>query len=95
MGGAMARRLLARGFAVTVFDVNTQAMRELEALGAVAGAGPREVVQRCDLILCSLPSAHVSVAVARDVAGAGKLRAQVYLETSTIGQGAIMEIAAA
>ena len=90
MGGAMARRLLACGFQVAVFDANFQAMAGLEDLGAVLELGPRNVADRSDVVLCSLPSPEISIAVAREVAGAERVK--VYVETSTIGRGAITEI---
>ncbi len=90
MGGAMARRLLACGFDVAVFDANFQAMAGLADLGAVLESGPREVADRSDIVLSSLPSAPISIGVAQAVAGAERVK--VYVETSTIGRGAITEI---
>lgn len=90
MGGAMARRLLARGFAVTVFDAKAEATMGLEKVGARVGTGPRNVADCSDIVLCSLPSATISVAIAREIAGAR--RPSVYIETSTIGRAAIREI---
>jgi 3-hydroxyisobutyrate dehydrogenase-like beta-hydroxyacid dehydrogenase len=90
MGGAMARRLLACGFDLAVFDADFQAMAALADLGAVLASGPRAVAERSDIVLCSLPSAEISVAVAQEIAGAHGLK--VYVETSTIGRGAIARI---
>jgi 3-hydroxyisobutyrate dehydrogenase-like beta-hydroxyacid dehydrogenase len=90
MGGAMARRLLACGFDLAVFDANFQAMAELADLGAVLESGPRAVAERSDIVVCSLPSAEISVGVAQEVAGVEGLK--VYVETSTIGRGAIARI---
>jgi 3-hydroxyisobutyrate dehydrogenase-like beta-hydroxyacid dehydrogenase len=90
MGGAMARRLLACGFHVAVFDAKFQAMAGLQDLGAVLEADPRKVADRSDIVLCSLPSPEISIAVAREMAGAERVK--VYVETSTIGRGAITEI---
>jgi 3-hydroxyisobutyrate dehydrogenase-like beta-hydroxyacid dehydrogenase len=90
MGGAMARRLLAWGFEVFVFDANIQAMTGLADLGAVLESGPRKVADRSDIVLCPLPSAEISIRVAQEVAGAES--AKVYVETSTIGRAAMTEI---
>jgi len=90
MGGAMATRLLACGFDVAVFDANFQAMAPLADLGAVLESGPRGVADRSDIVLCSLPSAEISIAVAQAVAGAE--RPKVHMETSTIGTSAITRI---
>ncbi len=43
MGGAMARNLLARGWPVKVFDIDTARMRELEQFGVLALASPYQV----------------------------------------------------
>jgi 3-hydroxyisobutyrate dehydrogenase len=90
MGGAMARRLLACGFDVAVFDANVQAMTGLADLGATLESAPRGVANRSDILLCSLPSAEVSLEVAQAVAGAESVK--VYVESSTIGREAITEI---
>jgi 2-hydroxy-3-oxopropionate reductase len=90
MGGAIARRLLACGFDLAVFDANFPAMAALADLGAVLESGPRAVAERSDIVLCSLPSAKISLGVAQEVAGAQGLK--VYVETSTIGRGAITQI---
>jgi 3-hydroxyisobutyrate dehydrogenase len=92
MGGAMARRLLACGFAVRVFDASAQAMAGLEELGAEIQTSARDLAEHSDIVLCSLPSAQASVAVAREAAGAE--RPKVHIETSTIGRAAITEISA-
>jgi 3-hydroxyisobutyrate dehydrogenase len=62
----------------------------LADLGAVLESGPRAVAERSDIVLCSLPSAEISVGVAQEVAGVEGLK--VYVETSTIGRGAIARI---
>ena len=90
MGSAMARRLLARGFDVAVFDAKVEAMAGLEALGAEVTPSPRKLADHSDIILCSLPCAEISVAVAREVAGAERVK--LYIETSTIGSSAIIQI---
>lgn len=64
MGGAMARRLFACGFDVAVFDANFQAMSPLADLGAVLKSGPRAIADCSDIIVCSLPSAEISIGVA-------------------------------
>jgi 3-hydroxyisobutyrate dehydrogenase-like beta-hydroxyacid dehydrogenase len=90
MGGAMVLRLLERGFDVIVHDTDPDRMEPCLAAGAIAAAGARDVADRADIVLCSLPSPKVSLAVAADVIGTS--RAAVYIETSTIGSPAITQI---
>jgi len=51
MGGAMAARLLERGFPVAVRDVRAEAETPLVALGARRVASPSEIAQSCNSIL--------------------------------------------
>ena len=44
MGKPMARNLLKAGHALTVFDLNTQAVGALVEAGAMAAASPKEAV---------------------------------------------------
>jgi 3-hydroxyisobutyrate dehydrogenase-like beta-hydroxyacid dehydrogenase len=63
MGGLMARRLLDKGFSLTVFDTARAAVDELAAAGAVAGASAAEVCSRAKSIFLSLPTPDVVEAV--------------------------------
>jgi 3-hydroxyisobutyrate dehydrogenase-like beta-hydroxyacid dehydrogenase len=47
MGGAMAARLLERGFEVVVRDIRSEAEQPLLALGARRAASPKEIAQSC------------------------------------------------
>ncbi|HTT10926.1 MAG TPA: NAD(P)-dependent oxidoreductase [Burkholderiaceae bacterium] len=51
MGGAMAARLLERGFPVTVRDVRARAEEPLVALGARRAPSPHAIAQACASIL--------------------------------------------
>jgi 3-hydroxyisobutyrate dehydrogenase len=64
MGLPMSRRLLARGYAVTVYDVATEKLAPAIEAGAVAGAHPAEVAAKSDLVLlCVLDTAAVEAVV--------------------------------
>ena len=55
MGGPMARNLLEDGYKLKVNDVNREAVRPLEEMGADWAATPREAAEGSEIILSSLP----------------------------------------
>jgi 3-hydroxyisobutyrate dehydrogenase len=63
MGGPLAARLrLTR--TLHVFDLNPAAVRRLTAHGALACASPRDLAERCDIILLCLPASdHVHAVI--------------------------------
>lgn len=91
MGGAIARRLLARGFHLLVHDSRQSAMEPLQALGASLASDVAAVAEAADIIIASLPSPEISIEVARQVATGRRVR--TYIETSTIGREAIQRVA--
>ena len=54
MGGPMARRLLAAGFPVTVWNRSTEKAQALVADGAVLASSPEEAVQGADIVITML-----------------------------------------
>ena len=56
MGNPMAANVLKAGFPMVVFDMNPQAMQNLIQGGAQRAASAREVVERSELVLTSLPA---------------------------------------
>ncbi len=54
MGKAMARNELSAGFALTVFDLRNEPMRELEHLGASVASSPKEVAQGSEIVCISV-----------------------------------------
>jgi 3-hydroxyisobutyrate dehydrogenase-like beta-hydroxyacid dehydrogenase len=94
MGAPMAARLLEHGFRVLVCDRNPAALSPLVARGAVALTRPRDLADEAALVLGCLPDATAvdSVVFGADgLAGGGALRC--YMETGTIGAGAVRGIA--
>ena len=63
MGSAMAHRLLERGIAVTAWDRNPEALRELEARGGEPAQQPGEVVSAAGVVITMLPTADVILEV--------------------------------
>ena len=86
MGFHMARRLVEAGHQVVVFDTRRDAVDRLTALGAEAAASVREVADRVETVLASLPTPDVVYAVA---AGKGGLiegnRVRRFVDLSTTG----------
>jgi 3-hydroxyisobutyrate dehydrogenase-like beta-hydroxyacid dehydrogenase len=63
MGGPMARRLLATGVSLTVYDTSMVAVDELVAKGAVAAKSPAEVCSNTKTVFLSLPTPEIVEAV--------------------------------
>jgi 3-hydroxyisobutyrate dehydrogenase-like beta-hydroxyacid dehydrogenase len=89
MGFHMARRLVEAGHHVTVFDVRSEAINRLTALGARAVASPRAVADEVETVMASLPTPDIVLAVATGADGViegGRVRRFVDLSTT----GAVM-----
>jgi 3-hydroxyisobutyrate dehydrogenase len=56
MGNPMAGNVLKAGFAMTVFDKNSQAMANLVQAGARGAASAAELVERSEIVLTCLPA---------------------------------------
>jgi len=56
MGKPMALNLLKEGQALTVFDINKGAMKEVLEAGAAPGASPKEVGGRSEVVFTMLPN---------------------------------------
>lgn len=95
MGRPMAERVLQAGFPLHVFDISTNAVEALTAMGARAFASPLAAAEGAEIVFACLPSPEVSLEVALGEGGAGQAKGvRVYVEMSTIGSGAIEQIAA-
>jgi 3-hydroxyisobutyrate dehydrogenase-like beta-hydroxyacid dehydrogenase len=89
MGFPMARRLVEAGHTVVAYDVRKEAVDALVALGAQAAGSAREVADRVETILVSLPTPDVVHAVAVGKGGlieGNRVRRLVDLSTT----GAVM-----
>src|SRR5260221_14518410 len=86
MGFPMARRLIEAKHRLIVFDQRKDAVDKLTALGAQAASSPKDVADRCETVLASLPSLQASLDVATGAGGAieGK-RAKRFVDLSTVG----------
>lgn len=93
MGGAMARRLLAAGHPLVVFDLDPAARSALVAHGAVAAASARAVADAASVVFLCLPSLEATREVALQLQGGQALR--VVVETSTVGPASVRALAQA
>jgi 3-hydroxyisobutyrate dehydrogenase-like beta-hydroxyacid dehydrogenase len=96
MGRPMARRLIEAGHRLTVFDVRADAVQALVKLGSTAAASPRDVADRVETAMTSLPSLQISeeVALGPDGVVHGK-RIKRLIDLSTTGSRTAIKIAAA
>lgn len=93
MGTPMARRLLAAGHPLTVFNRTPARTEPLVTAGAVAAASPAEAVRAADVVITMLAGPEALAAVAD--AMAARLRPGVtWVEMSTVGPDAVHELAA-
>jgi 3-hydroxyisobutyrate dehydrogenase-like beta-hydroxyacid dehydrogenase len=86
MGFPMARRLIEAKHQLTVFDQRKEALEKLVALGAQAASSPKDVADRAETVLASLPSLQASLDVATGTGGVieGK-RIRRFVDLSTVG----------
>jgi 3-hydroxyisobutyrate dehydrogenase-like beta-hydroxyacid dehydrogenase len=96
MGFHMVRRLLEAGHSVVACDARNDALDRVTALGATAANSPREVADRTETVMASLPSlqAVLAVATGKDGVIEGK-KARRFVDLSTTGAQMAIRIAAA
>jgi 3-hydroxyisobutyrate dehydrogenase-like beta-hydroxyacid dehydrogenase len=93
MGFPMARRLIQGNHRVVAFDTRSEALDRAVALGAHAASSPKEVADRAETVLASLPSPTASLEVATGRTGAIEgSRVQRYVDLSTIGSRTAVQI---
>jgi 3-hydroxyisobutyrate dehydrogenase-like beta-hydroxyacid dehydrogenase len=93
MGFPMARRLIQGNHRVVAFDTRSEALDRAVALGAHAASSPKEVADRAETVLASLPSPTASLEVATGRTGVIEgSRVQRYVDLSTIGSRTAVQI---
>src|SRR6201985_2195347 len=93
MGGPMARRLLAAGYPLTVWNRTTSRAEPLQAEGAEVAASPAEAVRDADVVITMLADPTAVREVMDGIAGHLRPGATL-IEASTIGPQALQEVAA-
>jgi 3-hydroxyisobutyrate dehydrogenase-like beta-hydroxyacid dehydrogenase len=87
MGGAIARSLIAGGYQVHGFDIRPDRRDTLAVDGGTAAQSARDIADRCEVVLLSLPSDEALLAVAEELAiGVGK--GSMVAELSTLSLAA-------
>jgi 3-hydroxyisobutyrate dehydrogenase-like beta-hydroxyacid dehydrogenase len=86
MGFPMARRLVEAKHQLVVFDTRKEVVEKLVALGAQAASSPKDIADRVETVMASLPSLQASLEVATGAGGVieGK-RVKRFIDLSTVG----------
>jgi 3-hydroxyisobutyrate dehydrogenase-like beta-hydroxyacid dehydrogenase len=93
MGFPMARRLVEAGHQLVVFDTRKEVLDQLTALGAQAASSPKDIADRVETVMASLPSLQASLEVATGAGGVieGK-RVKRFVDLSTVGSQMAVKI---
>jgi 3-hydroxyisobutyrate dehydrogenase-like beta-hydroxyacid dehydrogenase len=96
MGFHLARRLVGAGHELVVHDTRPEAVERLTKIGAAAARSPRDVADRAETVMASLPSldAVLSVATGKDGVIEGK-KVRRFVDLSTTGAQMAKRIATA
>ncbi|HTA72186.1 MAG TPA: NAD(P)-dependent oxidoreductase [Bryobacteraceae bacterium] len=86
MGFPMARHLIEARHHLIVLDPRQEAVDKMVALGAQAASSPKEVADRAETVMASLPTLQTSLEVATGAGGVieGK-RIKRFVDLSTVG----------
>ncbi|WP_434701869.1 NAD(P)-dependent oxidoreductase [Pseudomonas sp. D1-36] len=86
MGEPMATRLVQAGLALTVFDLNNDAVNRLTTLGAQRAESAADVASKTEIVFVSLPTPEIveKVALGENGVVEGK-KVRVYIDLSTTG----------
>jgi 3-hydroxyisobutyrate dehydrogenase-like beta-hydroxyacid dehydrogenase len=86
MGFPMARRLIEAKHQLVVFDTRKEAADKLVAMGAKVASSPKEVADRVETVMASLPSLQASLEVATGTNGVIEgARVKRFVDLSTVG----------
>src|SRR5712691_8120732 len=86
MGFPMARRLIEAGHTVVALDTRKDVLDRMVALGAKPAASPKEVADRVETVMVSLPTPDVVLAVATGPGGVIEgQRVRRFVDLSTTG----------
>src|ERR1700757_5147977 len=93
MGFPMARRLVEAKHQLVVFDTRTEAIDRLVALGAQAAHSPKEIADRVETVMASLPSLQASLDVATGKNGVIEgSKVKRFVDLSTVGSQMAVKI---
>jgi 3-hydroxyisobutyrate dehydrogenase-like beta-hydroxyacid dehydrogenase len=93
MGFPMARRLIEANHQLVVFDSRKEAVDRLVALGAQAASSPKDIADRVETVMASLPSLRASLEVATSTGGLIEgTRVRRFVDLSTVGSHMAVKI---
>ncbi|MGE0005353.1 MAG: NAD(P)-dependent oxidoreductase [Parvibaculaceae bacterium] len=86
MGFRMGKNLLRAGHPLVAYDVDPQMARRMEQEGATIAGSPREVAEKVDVLLLSLPDSPqvIEVATGKDGVGSGAHQGLIVIDLSTV-----------
>jgi len=95
-GGKLAGSILRNGFDLTVHDLNSSLVNEFIERGAKTVNSPREMAERCDVVITCLPSPKACSEVMESFDGvlSGLSKGKIWLEMSTTDEAEIRRIGA-
>ena len=95
-GGKLAGSLLRNGFDLTVRDLDDFLVNDFIDRGASSTESPKEMAQRCDIVITCLPSPQAcsEVMESKDGIIAGLSEGKIWLEMSTTDEAEIRRIGA-
>jgi len=93
MGFPMARRLIEAGHQLVAYDTRKDVLDKMVALGAQPAASPKDIADRVETVMASLPSLQASLEVATGKGGVieGK-RIKRFVDLSTVGSHMAVKI---
>ncbi|MDO6462168.1 NAD(P)-dependent oxidoreductase [Granulosicoccaceae sp. 1_MG-2023] len=94
VGGKLAGCLLRNGVDLTVRDLNEEFVADFVSRGAQRADSPKEIAEKCDVIVTCLPSPTVCAEVmeAEDGILAGLSEGKIWLEMSTTDEAEVRRI---
>jgi 3-hydroxyisobutyrate dehydrogenase-like beta-hydroxyacid dehydrogenase len=93
MGFPMARRLIEAGHQLVAYDARKDVLDKMVALGAAAASSPKEIADRVETVMASLPSLQASLEVATGKGGVIEgQRIKRFVDLSTVGSHMAVKI---
>ena len=94
VGGKLAGSLIRNNFDVTVREIDESLTNEFKKLGAKVAKSPKELAEKSDLIITSLPSPEVSAKVMESEDGIlnGLSENKIWLEMSTTDEDEVKRL---
>lgn len=95
MGMPMSKNLVKSGYELTVFDMNSKVVDELVAVGVAKGANPKDVANKSDIVILSLPNSKIieSVVCGENGAAEGLTTGNILIDMSSAEPSSTRKIA--